>query len=215
MTKNKPKYYVVWIGVEPGIYTSWEDCQLQIKGYAGAKFKSFDSLKEAENAFEKGFSDQNTQYKKNKKAINPTAKEIIQNSICVDAACSGNPGIMEYRGVYTASNTEIFRQGPYKQGTNNIGEFLAIVHALALNAQWIMKKQADQYFIIYSDSATAISWIKKKKCGTKLEKVKDNEAIFDLIERAEKWLSLNKYPNKIIKWNTKEWGEIPADFGRK
>ena len=46
----KQKFYVVWEGVTPGIYSSWTDCQLQIKGYEGAKYKSFDSREEAERA---------------------------------------------------------------------------------------------------------------------------------------------------------------------
>ena len=48
---KKEKYYVVWAGVNPGIYTSWTDCQLQTKGYEGAKYKSFESREEAEKAF--------------------------------------------------------------------------------------------------------------------------------------------------------------------
>lgn len=127
----------------------------------------------------------------------------------MDAACSGNPGKMEYRGVYLRSREEIFHLGPLEQGTNNIGEFLAIVHALAL------MKQRNMTLPIYSDSANAISWIKQKKCKTKLVKNDKNAPIFDLIVRAEKWLKENTYTNQIRKWETREWGEIPADFGRK
>ena len=46
----KQKFYVVWEGVTPGVYTSWTDCQLQIKGYEAAKYKSFDTREEAERA---------------------------------------------------------------------------------------------------------------------------------------------------------------------
>ena len=48
---KKQKYYVVWKGVSPGVYHSWTDCQLQIKGYEGALYKSFDTREEAEQAF--------------------------------------------------------------------------------------------------------------------------------------------------------------------
>jgi ribonuclease HI len=68
---------------------------------------------------------------------------------------------------------------------------------------------------IYSDSANAISWIKQKKCKTKLPRTAETEELFQIIERAENWLKNNKFSNRIIKWETKEWGEIPADFGRK
>ena len=128
----------------------------------------------------------------------------------MDAACSGNPGDMEYRGVFTDTGEEIFRQGPFKKGTNNIGEFLAIVHALAL-----LKKMGDEQRIIYTDSRTALAWIRNKKVKTVLKKDRSNAIIFELIARAIKWLENNTYKNQIIKWNTKEWGEIPADFGRK
>ncbi len=130
-------------------------------------------------------------------------------SLAVDAACSGNPGDMEYRGVYLRSREEVFHMGPLEQGTNNIGEFLAIVHGLAL------MKQKSLSLPIYSDSANAISWVKQKKCKTKLVKTEKNERIFDLIVRAEKWLRENSYTNPIRKWETRDWGEIPADFGRK
>ena len=133
---------------------------------------------------------------------------VIDNSLAVDAACSGNPGPMEYRGVHIASRQEIFHFGPMK-GTNNIGEFLAIVHGLAL----LKKKGFDMP--IYSDSANAISWVRQKKCKTKLPRTPETEELFLLIERAEKWLQGNTYTTRILKWETKEWGEIPADFGRK
>lgn len=131
-----------------------------------------------------------------------------ENSLAVDAACSGNPGAMEYRGVHVASRQEIFHFGPV-YGTNNIGEFLAIVHGLAL------LKQKGFDMPIYSDSVNAISWIKQKKCKTKLPREPKTEELFKLIERAEKWLRENTYTTKILKWETKQWGEIPADFGRK
>lgn len=41
------KYYAVRVGRTPGIYMNWEDCNKQIKGYKGAKFKSFASAEEA------------------------------------------------------------------------------------------------------------------------------------------------------------------------
>ena len=130
-------------------------------------------------------------------------------SISVDAACSGNPGDMEYRGVETESRLELFHVGPYPEGTVNIGEFLAIVHALAQ-----LKKEGNT-LPIYTDSRTAMKWVKDKKTKTKLEKSDMNIKIFEFIRRAEAWLQNNEYPNKIMKWETKYWGEIPADFGRK
>ena len=134
----KQKFYVVWDGVTPGIYSSWNECLLQTKGYEGAKYKSFDSREEAEQAFA---SSPYAYIGKNAKKASGTTHThasgtlpaaVIDNSLAVDAACSGNPGPMEYRGVEMPGNVEVFRMGPYEEGTNNIGEFLAIVHALAL-----------------------------------------------------------------------------------
>ena len=207
MSKKKQKYYVVWEGVTPGIYKSWADCQLQIKGYPGARYKSFSSKEEAEEAYQGGPI---VVKKKPKKSSPSVLPEYIKDSISVDAACSGNPGIMEYRGVHTHDKTEIFRVGPFKLGTNNIGEFLAIVHGLAL-----LKKKGDEKTTIYTDSRTALVWIRNKKVKTTLVKNRKTADLYKLMERAENWLKKNSYKNPLVKWPTKEWGEIPADFGRK
>lgn len=127
----------------------------------------------------------------------------------VDAACSGNPGPMEYRGIDLATGAEIFHFGPI-HGTNNVGEFLAIVHALAL-----LWKQGDTQKTIYSDSYNAILWVKKKQCKTKLKRTPQTEQLYQIISRAELWLKTHAYRNPVVKWETAEWGEIPADFGRK
>lgn len=207
----KQKFYVVWEGVTPGVYTSWTDCQLQIKGYEGAKYKSFDTREEAERALATSpyaYIGKNVKKKSEKVSSETLPACVIDNSLAVDAACSGNPGPMEYRGVHIASRQEVFHFGPTK-GTNNIGEFLAIVHGLAL------LKQKGFDMPIYSDSVNAISWVRQKKCKTKLPRTAETEELFKLIERAEKWLRENTYTTRILKWETKEWGEIPADFGRK
>ncbi|WP_455591260.1 ribonuclease H1 domain-containing protein [Bacteroides sp.] len=206
----KQKFYVVWEGVTPGIYTSWTDCQLQTKGYDGAKYKSFDTLEEAERALATSpyvYIGKNAKKEPNVSSPKSWAG-VIDNSLAVDAACSGNPGPMEYRGVHIASQQEIFHFGPVK-GTNNIGEFLAIVHGLAL------LKQKGFDMPIYSDSKIAIDWVRQKVCKTKLPRTPETEELFRLIKRAEKWLKENKYTTRILKWETKQWGEIPADFGRK
>ena len=211
MAKNK--FYVVWKGLNPGVYDNWAACKAQVEGQKDAKYKSFENREEAAKAFEAGYEP----FLKPASAAKSIFKSApvapigdpINESIAVDAACSGNPGDMEYRGVYTATGQELFHVGPYKRGTNNIGEFLALVHGLAL------LKQKGSQLPLYSDSRNAINWVKKKKCKTLLEREPANEPIFDLIERAEKWLNNNTYTTEIIKWETSVWGEIPADFGRK
>lgn len=213
MSKKK-KFYTVWEGREPGVYDNWNECKKQVDGFEGAKYKSFESLKEANEAFfspwEKHIGN-NTP--KNKTEIDyktlPPGERPILDSIAVDAACSGNPGLMEYQGVDVKTGFQIFHFGPVEQGTNNIGEFLAIVHALAL----FYKNNPN--LTIYSDSHTALLWVKNKKTRTRLEPTEVNRPIFALIQRAEKWLQENTYTNPILKWDTEKWGEIPADFGRK
>ncbi len=209
----KGKYYVVWKGLNPGIYDNWAECKMQVEGQEGARYKAFESREEAVSAFEKGPEEyvKSKPFQKQAQQATghvPVGKPIL-HSLSVDAACSGNPGDMEYRGVYTATKQEIFRIGPLKKGTNNVGEFLAIVHGLAF------LKQKNSDLPIYSDSRNAILWVQKKKCKTLLEREPVNEPIFDLIERAEKWLNTNTYTTRILKWETDQWGEIPADFGRK
>ena len=209
---KKQKYYVVWKGVCPGIYTSWTDCQLQTKGYDGALYKSFDTQEEAEHAFASPghhyVGNQNSK-PKTQNPVKSLPENFDMNCVAVDAACSGNPGPMEYRGVYLLTGQEIFHFGPV-HGTNNIGEFLAIVHALAL------MKQKGICMTIYSDSRNALSWVKQKKCKTKLERTPKTEELFCMIERAETWLKTHDYADiPLLKWETEEWGEVPADFGRK
>lgn len=207
----KQKFYVVWDGAEDGIYTSWEACQEAVSGYSGAKYKSFKTEAEAEEAFELGYEEWSKKSPSGEvsEGQRGTAGAAINNSIAVDAACSGNPGKMEYRGVYLRTGKEIFHFGPV-WGTNNIGEFLAIVHGLAL-----LKQKGLHDMPIYSDSVNAQIWVRKKKCKTTLERNEKTEELFRLIERAEAWLHNNTWRNQIIKWPTDEWGEIPADFGRK
>ncbi len=206
---KKKKYYVVWVGNTPGIYDTWENCQLQVKGFPNARFKSFSNKAEAQEAYAGAY--QPPPRKRHYRSTPSTANAKIEwDSICVDAACSGNPGLMEYRGVETENKNELFHVGPLKEGTNNVGEFLALVHALAM-----LKKQGDSKTPVYSDSKVAIGWVKRKKANTKLRKTYRNSRLFDLLLRAEEWLANNTYKTRILKWDTKRWGEIPADFGRK
>ncbi len=207
--KKKKKYYVVWVGQKPGIYENWDDCRQQIKNYPNAKYKSFENSEEAVKAF-RSTADKYVGKASVKAPAKKEQPRPVKGSIAVDAACSGNPGVMEYRGVKTVSGEEIFRMGPFDWGTNNIGEFLALVHALAL-----LKKMNREDVPIYSDSTIAIGWVHKKKARTKLKRNSKNQRLFELIKRAENWLENNKWKNPILKWPTKKWGEIPADFGRK
>jgi len=204
MSKKKKKYYAVWKGHHTGVFESWDDCKAQIKDFQGAQYKSFSTFDAAKKALKGNYKDYIGKNKTFKSELTEAQLKKIglpnYKSISVDAASSGNPGKMEYRGVDTKTKKELFKQGPFEEGTNNIGEFLALVHGLAF---------------LHSDSRTAMSWVRKKKCNSKLVQSEKNKDLFELIRRAEDWLQKNNFSTIIVKWETKAWGEIPADFGRK
>ena len=218
---KKPKYYVVWQGHSPGVYDNWNDCAEQVKGFSNARYKAFDTAEAAQQAFretpEHHIASRATSEEQTSKAAlrkaNTSSPDVMEkvgfSTVVVDAACAKNPGPMEYRGIYLGTGEEIFHYGPVL-GTNNIGEFLAIVHALAL-----IEKQGLKGITIYSDSRTAISWVRRKQCKTTLEQTERTAPLFDMIARAEQWLKARRITTRILKWETQEWGEIPADFGRK
>lgn len=228
---KRQKYYVVWAGKQPGIYQSWSEAQAQIDGWQGARYKSYTSLSEATEAFRKG-SDDNLEAiatlllqaheRKNAETCGDsrtvrtasppawrTNPQIDHTAIAVDASCLGNPGTMEYRGVDLSTGLELFRVGPFQDATNNIGEFLALVHVLALCRQQGIDRP------VYSDSRTALSWLRRRGHRSMLKPTPRNAAVLRLLARADAWVKANTWTNRVMKWDTDHWGEIPADFGRK
>lgn len=214
MTTNKHKYYVVWEGREPGIYDNWNDAKEMIENYPGARFKSFPTLAEATAAYRGDETGKNLAqaFARHKfDIVNYAANPLIRtDAIAVDGACAGNPGLMEYRGVRIADGKEVFHLGPLPGGTNNIAEYIAIIHAAAALA-----KAGDSRTPIYSDSKTALSWIRRGHSYTKISPNGHNEKVIQLLARADAWRQTHKIANPILKWDTDNWGEIPADFGRK
>lgn len=212
---EKRKFYVVWEGRVPGIYDSWEDCLEQVEGYPGAKYKSYSSQDAATEAFR---GDPREQMAFARELLRHTGMKVDYtmipairlDAIAVDGACAGNPGPMEYRGVRVADGAEIFRVGPLAGGTNNIGEYLAIIHAAALLA-----RNGDTATPIYSDSRTALSWIRRGHSNTKITPNAANGPLLAILARADAWLATHRIPNPLLKWDTDQWGETPADFGRK
>ncbi|MCH5181566.1 MAG: ribonuclease H family protein [Prevotellaceae bacterium] len=230
MSAGSKKYYVVWTGRHTGVFTTWADCEAQVKGAAGARFKAFATRAEAEAAFRAGAPSEAPRRARKPNADNartagtgsesprPAGKDsqtavsaaATAKAWAVDAACSGNPGPMEYRCVDMATGRSLFHVGPLR-GTNNIGEFLALVHALAL-----IRREGLTGMTVYSDSRNALLWLKARKCRTKLPETAATAEVHELIRRAERWLAANRWDDvRIEKWHTDLWGEIPADFGRK
>ena len=219
------KYYVVFRGHNPGVYDNWEEVKEQTNGFPGAIFKGYATSAEASEAYRNfsGTEDRNELFrlistakpndipmeKKPGKNFSIDNPEIDSDAWAVDASCLGNPGKMEYRGVDLKTGKVIFQVGPFDDATNNIGEYLALVHAMALMAK------KGEYHNIYSDSRTAISWWRNRKIKTKLQATPRNAKVFELLARASVWVNMHNFPAKIMKWDTERWGEIPADYGRK
>jgi ribonuclease HI len=213
----RERYYVVWNGRKRGIFNAWAECEKQVKGFVGAEYKGFGSLDEARAALKASYEEFRGRSSSLGKWTMAAVKPRLP-SICVDAACSGSPGRLEYRGVDTATHKELFRAGPFADGTNNVGEFLAISEAL----RWLRSHGPARP--VYSDSENAIAWIRAKKCNTKLERTARNRRLFEMISRAEDELRRGEVQtvgerarqnSQVLKWDTASWGEIPADFGRK
>jgi len=209
---GKSKYYVVWVGRTPGVYRTWAECQAQVAEFPDARYKSYESQQEADAAYRKGWkasfaaaSRPKASAAANKKA----AGEIDYDSISVDVGTRGNPGPVEYKGVDTRTGDVLFSYGPVAKGTNNLGEFLAIVHALAY------LKQQGSSKTVYSDSRNALKWVGEKAVASSLVRDESTREIWDLVDRAVNWLRTNRYDNKVKKWETDAWGEIKADYGRK
>ncbi|MBD5268869.1 MAG: ribonuclease H [Bacteroides sp.] len=221
MAKNT-KYYVVWNGRNTGVYDNWDDCLEQVKNYPNPLYKAFPSPEAAARAYREGFAKEDRNDLSgllngvaNHREATHGVRDYFDNpevdlkAWAVDAACSGNPGPVEYRGVELMTGKELFRIGPLEDGTNNLGEFLAIVHALAL-----MDKMGETH-PIYSDSVSGMAWVRNRCIKTTLQRTPRNEKLFNMLERAMNWLNTHSYSARIMKWDTPRWGEIPADFGRK
>jgi len=213
MASRKQKFYVVWEGNAPGVYDSWAECQAAIGAYSGAKYKSFPTRESAEKALAEGPG----AYWGTGRFVSGLSEEElarigkpIPESLCVDAAWNMETREMEYRGVWLRDRSIAFQQGPFPGGTNNLGEFLAIVHALAYLAQRSLDHP------VYSDSEVAILWVWKKQVRSKaMQKGQTSDRVNELVQRALAWLKTHTYPNQLLKWETVAWGEIPADYGRK
>jgi ribonuclease HI len=215
MAKATRKWYVVLVGRQPGIYSTWNECKQQVDSHPAARYKAYESLDEAKSVYAAGKIPYVPKVE-GQPAAPKVEREVMiardgfePDSLSVDAACSGNPGIMEYRGIDNLTGIELFKTKAPILATNNVGEFLAIVHALAFLKGHTSGKT------IYSDSVNAINWVKAKTVRSKLLRTADTATAWQLMERAVIWLQNNTYPNAIKKWETTKWGENPADFGRK
>lgn len=207
------EYYVVWEGRQTGVYKSWADCKKQVENHPHPRYKGFMDKQAAYKAFnqrnKRNSKKQLFRKIKDQKRRTKAIQNRIADSISVDGACDTITGAIEYQAVHTATKEVIFKAGPFEDGTNNIAEFLALVEAIKYC------KSEGLSIPIYSDSQTALSWVKNKSTNTKHPRSDNNQQLFKLFDEAEQWIKQNDYSNAILKWETKSWGENPADFGRK
>ena len=215
------KYYVVFRGFNPGVYDNWDEARLQTEGFPDALVKSFPTSAEATRAYRNfsGSEDREELFRlitppqvfipSQSQASLTDNPEIDPDAWAVDASCLGNPGKMEYRGIEIKTGKILFQKGPFEDATNNIGEYLALVHAMAL------MMQRNDIHTIYSDSKTALSWVRNHRVKTQLKPSAKNAKVFELLARASLWVNTHQFPGRIVKWQTERWGEIPADYGRK
>ncbi|MDE6526846.1 MAG: ribonuclease H family protein, partial [Muribaculaceae bacterium] len=200
MSQHKNRYYVVWAGLEPGVYDSWQECQLQVTGFKGARYKSYPSRDEAVAAY-RGDPREELGLIKSilthaPKAVAPAGETgpahwislsgVRPEAIAVDGACAGNPGRMEYRAVRLIDGAEVFRVGDKDPltGTNNIAEYLAMIHLAALLA-----KAGDTTTPIYTDSNNTLAWLRKGRSNTSLPETPATAKTLELLRRADAWLA--------------------------
>ena len=198
------KFYVVWKGRTPDVYATWDEARAQVDGFTGARYHGFTTREEADHALSIGYD----AFRQDKSAVKNWPPEVM-SGYAVDASLPITTGLLEYRCVKIDTRKELFRQGPFEGGTINVGEFLVIVHALALF------KRENIAASIYSDSKSARAWVREKHAKTEMVRTEKNAALFELVDRAEAWLRENDYDTQVLKWDTEAWGENPADFGRK
>lgn len=129
--------------------------------------------------------------------------------ICVDGSSRGNPGIAEYKAIDLSTGKELFKIN-IGVSTNNIAEFIGLTHAINF-------ARKNGYDNVYSDSQTAIAWVRNRKAKTSLRLNSETSKSINYLQHSEKYLqTLEPTFFKIVKkWETKKWGENPADFGYK
>lgn len=197
MAKNKNKYYVVWRGRETGIFDSWEACRASIDGFQGAQYKGYPTWEEAHEGHINGYWNETIIRK-----IDAADTEVIKRSFITDVQCDAE-GTMTYSILDNETLTYIYQSPKYLDANNNVGQFIAIVHALAHLARTSDTRP------IYTTSDTAIAWTKKRECNTRLCRTLNNTNLFDLLIRANSWIANNSFANQILKWNTASWGNPP------
>lgn len=188
------RFYVVWVGREPGIYSTWPECESQVKGFPRAKYRGYDDELTARAAFEAGHD------------VGPDLLgregELFPRAIAVQAEVSATE--LGYVGVGTDTGNALFRVNTRERAPADVAEFLGVCHALALNAREGVRVP------VYCSSDLALRWVRNKRCGMDLAALANARRVRELVERAEHWLSAHELNNPVLKWDHYARGAIPG-----
>lgn len=194
------KYYVVWAGREPGIFTDWASCKRSIDKFAGAKYKSFPNKSEAEAAFSSGAVSKSATAKSSgaKKSSSKSAVAFGVSDydvvIYCDGGCDPNPGRAgSGSAVYKNGKLSSLWYGLYNaNGTNNTAELNALHQSLIMAETAALKGASvgilcDSMYSINCVSNWAYGWKAKgwkKATGEikNLEIIQEAHALFDSIK---------------------------------
>lgn len=160
--------YSINKGFKPGLYDNWKDCEKNVKGYPGAKFKKFKDKKDAEyfliNGQDPPKHKENTNEIKNNKN---TEKYQIPKGINVFT--DGSRILKENNfyggyGIYFGDNDKRNKSEPYTDGeiTNNRAELFAILESLNILEKEIEEKKIINIFTDSEYSLKSVTeWYKK------------------------------------------------------
>jgi ribonuclease HI len=195
------KYYVVWSGRQTGVFTDWPTAQRHVDKFPGARFKSFPSREEAQQAFQAGKPAPVSRRSANGStpARNKVHTATVGLQIYCDGACEPNPG-------NSGSGIAVYRDGKPVQlwyglynpnGTNNTAELNALHHALLIAETAIGAGQTAQ---ILCDSTYAINCISKwapgweakgwRKAGGEIKNLSIIQAAYAVYGRIDSQLEL-------------------------
>ena len=234
MSTKKSKWYVIYRGRRVGVYDNWRECEQETRGFPDAKFASFDTYEEARCSFLKecicGGGDCEWVQKAFPSICTSSPSGDTWRTceggpeipcVCTDAACT-NPvgGDVEYRCVRISNKTaaveQLFAFGPFRLGSNNIGEYVGLVRAL----MWTSTHDSLGSAPIYTDSRVAISWVSNPVApgsNTTIKAIGDD--LRAELKYCDDWIKTPVAKKEVLKrvrhWKTSCWGEIPADYGRK
>jgi ribonuclease HI len=188
------KFYAVKVGRRPGIYRTWSETEALVKGFPGAKYKSFTRQSDAKNYINNGpeiIKTKSEIIKKEETRLKPSVKtELIKDgfiNIYTDGSC------VDKIGGYGFVNTRGYRdcgKVPSFPTTNQVAELYAIQEALKyIKTITINHSNHSENVCIYTDSMYSIGcltkwcygWMKNGWVNSKKEPVANQDLIKSIL----------------------------------